>query len=67
MDYGGYGVLIGDSGGFDRASNNVGPVDGSLLLRNLGVEDAGLYECSVENETAYIDRVNLTVRSKSSH
>lgn len=39
-------------------------IDGSLLLTNIGVEDAGLYECSVENETAYIDKVNLTVRSK---
>ncbi|XP_026738743.1 uncharacterized protein LOC113501733 [Trichoplusia ni] len=38
--------------------------DGSLLLTNMGLEDAGLYECSVENETAYVDRVNLTVRTE---
>ncbi|CAH0585462.1 unnamed protein product [Chrysodeixis includens] len=38
--------------------------DGSLLLTNMGLEDAGLYECSVENETAYVDRVNITVRTE---
>lgn len=38
--------------------------DGSLLLKSIAVDDAGLYECSVENETAYVDRVNLTVRSE---
>lgn len=40
--------------------------DGSLLLKKIGTEDAGLYECSLENETDYVDRVNLTVRSECS-
>ncbi|XP_068633582.1 cell adhesion molecule DSCAM [Battus philenor] len=39
-------------------------MDGSLLLKQVGVEDEGLYECGVENETAYVDRVNLTVRTE---
>ncbi|XP_013170189.1 PREDICTED: Down syndrome cell adhesion molecule-like protein 1 homolog isoform X1 [Papilio xuthus] len=39
-------------------------MDGGLLLRQVGVEDEGLYECGVENETAYVDRVNLTVRTE---
>ncbi|XP_028035921.1 Down syndrome cell adhesion molecule-like protein 1 homolog [Bombyx mandarina] len=38
--------------------------DGSLLLKKIGTEDAGLYECSLENETDYVDRVNLTVRTE---
>lgn len=38
--------------------------DGSLLLALVGVEDEGLYECGVENETAFVDRVNVTVRSE---
>ncbi|KAG6454887.1 hypothetical protein O3G_MSEX008925 [Manduca sexta] len=38
--------------------------DRSLLLRQIDVDDAGLYECGVENETAYVDRVNLTVRTE---
>ncbi|KAM3957160.1 protein turtle homolog B [Aphomia sociella] len=39
-------------------------IDGSLLLTNLDVEDAGVYECAVENETAFVDRVNITVRTE---
>ncbi|KPJ07044.1 Protein sidekick-like [Papilio machaon] len=39
-------------------------MDGGLLLRQVGVDDEGLYECGVENETAYVDRVNLTVRTE---
>ncbi|XP_026488175.2 uncharacterized protein LOC113394920 [Vanessa tameamea] len=38
--------------------------DGSLLLKKVGLDDEGLYECGVENETAYVDRVNLTVRTE---
>ncbi|XP_034832046.1 cell adhesion molecule DSCAM [Maniola hyperantus] len=38
--------------------------DGSITLTRVAVDDEGLYECSVENETAYIDRVNLTVRTE---
>ncbi|XP_050351355.1 uncharacterized protein LOC126774059 [Nymphalis io] len=38
--------------------------DGGLLLKKVGVDDEGLYECAVENETAYVDRVNLTVRTE---
>ncbi|CAG4959251.1 unnamed protein product [Parnassius apollo] len=39
-------------------------IDGSLVLKQVGVNDEGLYECGVENETAYVDRVNLTVRTE---
>ncbi|XP_060803542.1 cell adhesion molecule DSCAML1 [Amyelois transitella] len=39
-------------------------LDGSLLLIQIDVDDAGLYECGVENETAFVDRVNLTVRTE---
>ncbi|XP_038220647.1 Down syndrome cell adhesion molecule-like protein 1 homolog [Zerene cesonia] len=39
-------------------------VDGSLLLPQVGVEDEGLYECGVENETSFVDRVNVTVRTE---
>ncbi|XP_032516976.2 cell adhesion molecule DSCAML1 [Danaus plexippus] len=38
--------------------------DGSLFLKQVAVEDEGLYECGVENETAYSDRVNFTVRTE---
>ncbi|XP_022120911.1 Down syndrome cell adhesion molecule-like protein 1 homolog [Pieris rapae] len=38
--------------------------DGSLLLALVGVEDEGLYECGVENETSFVDRVNVTVRTE---
>lgn len=38
--------------------------DGSLLLTQIGVDDVGLYECGVENETTFVDRVNLTVRTE---
>ncbi|CAK1551333.1 unnamed protein product [Leptosia nina] len=43
---------------------NAVEADGSLLLALVGVEDEGLYECGVENETSFVDRVNVTVRSK---
>ncbi|XP_059052220.1 uncharacterized protein LOC131846824 [Achroia grisella] len=39
-------------------------IDGSLFLANLDVEDAGLYECGIENETSLVDRFNLTVRTE---
>ncbi|XP_026327694.1 uncharacterized protein LOC113235985 [Hyposmocoma kahamanoa] len=38
--------------------------DGSLFLQNISAQDSGLYECGVENETAFMDRVNLTVRTE---
>ncbi|RVE54388.1 hypothetical protein evm_000873, partial [Chilo suppressalis] len=37
-------------------------LDGSLFIPLIGVDDAGLYECGVENETSFLDRINLTVR-----
>ncbi|XP_041978842.1 uncharacterized protein LOC121732887 isoform X2 [Aricia agestis] len=39
-------------------------IDGSLSLTQVGVDDEGLYECGVENETAFLDRVNLTIRTE---
>ncbi|CAG4982738.1 unnamed protein product [Colias eurytheme] len=47
-----------------QATLTIIEVDGSLLLPHVGVEDEGLYECGVENETSFVDRVNVTVRSK---
>ncbi|RVE41206.1 hypothetical protein evm_014144, partial [Chilo suppressalis] len=39
-------------------------LDGSLFIPLIGVDDAGLYECGVENETSFLDRINLTVRTE---
>ncbi|KAI8437145.1 hypothetical protein MSG28_010494 [Choristoneura fumiferana] len=39
-------------------------LDGSLVLLNVRVDYAGVYECSVENETAFVDRINVTVRTE---
>ncbi|CAG9786958.1 unnamed protein product [Diatraea saccharalis] len=39
-------------------------LDGSLYIPLIGTDDAGLYECGVENETTFLDRINLTVRRK---
>ncbi|XP_048478708.1 Down syndrome cell adhesion molecule-like protein 1 homolog isoform X2 [Plutella xylostella] len=39
-------------------------VDGSLLLKQISADDAGVYECGVENETAFNDRINITVRTE---
>ncbi|XP_063383692.1 cell adhesion molecule DSCAML1 [Cydia fagiglandana] len=38
--------------------------DGSLVLLNVGVEYAGVYECGVENDTTFLDRINVTVKTE---
>lgn len=35
--------------------------DGSLFLTQVGPSDTGVYECTIENETAFAERVNFTV------
>ncbi|KAL4713213.1 hypothetical protein ACJJTC_002959 [Scirpophaga incertulas] len=39
-------------------------VDGSLFIPHIGVDDAGLYECGVENETVFLDRINVSVKTE---
>ncbi|XP_028176671.1 uncharacterized protein LOC114364644 [Ostrinia furnacalis] len=38
--------------------------DGSLFIPMIGPDDSGLYECGVENETSFLDRMNVTVRTE---